>query len=156
MTFALLGMGLNQIAGMVLPAKIVADLAAKSLQFVEIIDNSLDQMQPNSPFLRSLSLNPDPQIPYTIVAGDRSTLLKQQANILRRLMSKLFTPAINHVIDNLVFGQELNDIAVSLVSIKSVQNTRSPQPKILPHVACDHLTYFTTEAGLKALVEALD
>jgi pimeloyl-ACP methyl ester carboxylesterase len=155
LTFALLGMGLNQISGMVLPAKIVADLAATSLQFVEKIDNSLDQMQPNSAFLRSLSLNPDPQIPYTIVAGDRSTLLKQQAKILRRLMSKLFTPAINHVIDDLVFGGELNDIAVSLASIQSVQNTRSPQPKILPHVACDHLTYFTTEVGLKALVEAL-
>jgi pimeloyl-ACP methyl ester carboxylesterase len=156
LTFALLGMGLNQISGMVLPAKIVADLAATSLLFVEKIDNSLDQMQPNSAFLRSLSLNPDPQIPYTIVAGDRSTLLKQQANILRRLMSKLFTPAINHVINDLVFGGKLNDIAVSLASIKSVQNTRSPQPKILPHVACDHLTYFTTEVGLKALVEALD
>jgi pimeloyl-ACP methyl ester carboxylesterase len=155
LTFALLGMGLNQISGTILPAKIVADLAATSLQFIEKIDNSLDLMQPNSEFLRSLSLSPDPQIPYTIIAGDRSTLLKQQANILRRLMSKLFTPAINRVIDDLVFGGELNDIAVSLASIKSVKSDRSPQPRILPHVACDHLTYFTTEAGLQALVAAL-
>lgn len=155
MAFALLGMGLNQISGMVLPAKIVADLAAKSLQFVEKIDNALDQMQPNSEFLKAIALNRDPQVPYTIIAGDRSTLLQQQSNRLRRLMAKLFNPAINKVIDGLVFGSEPNDIAVSLDSIKSVSSDRSPQPKVLPNVACDHLTYFTTEAGLKALADAL-
>ena len=70
-------------------------------------------------------------------------------------MKKLFTPAINQVIDDLVFSGEPNDIAVSLSSIKSVSQERSPQPKILPHVACDHITYFTTEAGLEALVNAV-
>ncbi|MBW4537080.1 MAG: caspase family protein [Pleurocapsa minor HA4230-MV1] len=155
MAFALLGMGLNQISGMVLPAKIVADLAAKSLQFVEKIDNALDQMQPNSEFLKAIALNQDPQVPYTIIAGDRSTRLQQQSNRLRRLMAKLFTPTINHVIDGLVFGSEPNDIAVSLDSIKSVSSDRSPQAKVLPNVACDHLTYFTTEAGLNALTNAL-
>ena len=155
MSFALLGMGLNQISGLVLPVKIVADLAAKSLQFIEQIDNSLDQMQPDSEFIEEIALNPDPKIPYTIIAGDRSTVLQQQSSRLRRLMKKLFTPAINQVIDNLVFGGEPNDIAVSLSSIKSVSQERSPQPKILPHVACDHITYFTTEVGLKALVDAV-
>ncbi len=155
MTFALLGMGLNQIGGMVLPAKIVTDLAAKSLDLIENIDNALDQMQPDSEFINKIALNPDPQVPYTIIAGDRSKLLQQQSNRLRRLMAKLFTPAINKVIDELVFGGEPNDIAVSLTSIKSVKSDRSPQPIVLPNVACDHMTYFTTEAGLKALVEAL-
>ncbi|MGK7948016.1 MAG: hypothetical protein AB4368_04225 [Xenococcaceae cyanobacterium] len=32
---------------------------------------------------------------------------------------------------------------------------RSPEPKVLPNVACDRMTYFTTEAGLKELVDAL-
>jgi triacylglycerol esterase/lipase EstA (alpha/beta hydrolase family) len=155
MAFALLGMGLNQISGMVLPAKIVADLAAKSLQFVEKIDNALDQMQPNSEFLKAIALNQDPQVPYTIIAGDRSVFIQPQSNRLRRLMKKLFTPAINKVIDGLVFGGEPNDIAVSLASIKSVNQERSPQAQILPNVACDHMTYFTTEAGLKALTDAV-
>ena len=75
--------------------------------------------------------------------------------MLTMLMKKLFTPAINKVIDGLVFGGEPNDIAVSLASIQSVSRDRTPQPKILPNVACDHGSYFTTEAGLKALVEAL-
>ena len=155
MTFALLGMGLNQISGLVPPAKIVSDLFAKSLQFVEQNDNALDQMQPDSDFIKAIATNPDPKIPYTIIAGDRSTVLQQQSSRLRRLMKKLFNPAINKVIDGLVFGGEPNDIAVSLVSIKNVSQERSPQPRILPNVACDHMTYFTTEAGLKALVDAL-
>ena len=155
MSFALLGIGLNQISGIVFPAKIVTDLAAKSLRFVEQIDNALDQMQPDSEFIKAIATNPDPKIPYTIIAGDRSTVLQQQSSRLRRLMKKLFTPAINKVIDGLVFGGEPNDIAVSLASIQSVSRDRTPQPKILPNVACDHGSYFTTEAGLKALVEAL-
>ena len=155
LSFALLGMGLNQISGLVPPAKIVTDLAAKSLQFVEQIDNALDQMQPDSEFIAKIALNPDPQVPYSIIAGDRSSQILQSANRLRRLMNKLFAPATNKIIDGLVFGGEPNDLAVSLASIKSVSQERSPQPKILPDVACDHLTYFTTEAGLKALSEAL-
>ena len=156
MSFALLGMGLNQISGIVFPAKIVTDLAAKSLRFVEQIDNALDQMQPDSEFIKTIALNPDPKISYTIIAGDRSTVLQQQSNRLRGLMKKLFTPAINKVIDDLVFGGEPNDIAVSLASIKSVSQERSPQPEVLPNVACDHTTYFTTEAGLKALVDTVN
>ncbi len=112
-------------------------------------------MQPDSEFIKAIAANPDPQVPYTIVAGDRSAQILQSQNRLRRLMNKLFTPAINKVIDGLVFGGEPNDIAVSLASIKSVSQERSPQPKILSNVACDHGGYFTTEAGLKALVDAV-
>jgi pimeloyl-ACP methyl ester carboxylesterase len=156
MAFAFLGWGLNQIPEMAWPAKVVADLAAKSLKFVEANDNALDQMQPDSPFFKAIAHNLDPQVPYTIIAGDRSlpTSLQSQDR-LRRLMAKLFTPVVNKVVDGLVFGGEPNDIAVHLASIKSVSGDRTPQPKVLPNVACDHLTYFTTEAGLKALVDAL-
>ncbi len=156
MTFALLGMSLNQISGLVPPAKIVTDLFVKSLNFIEENDKSLDQMRPDSEFIKAIAQKSDPQVPYTIIAGDRSIAVsQQQENRLRRLMSKLFTPAINKVIDGLIFGREPNDIAVSLASIKSVSSDRSPQPIVLPNVACDHMTYFTTEAGLNALVDAL-
>ena len=156
MSFALLGMGLNQVSGLVPPAKIVTDLFAKSLEFVENIDNSLDQMQPDSELIEAIATNPDPQVPYTIIAGDRSTVVSEQTNRLRRLANKLFTPAINKVLDDLIFGGEPHDIAVSIASIQNVSQERSPQPKVLPSTACDHMTYFTSEPGLKALVEALD
>lgn len=154
MAFALLGWGLNQIPDMAWPAKVVADLAAKSLTFVDANAKALNQMQPDSEFFKAISNTPDPQVDYTIIAGDRSIPAARQQQS-RRLMAKLLTPAINKVVDDWVFGGEANDIAVSLNSIRSVSSNRSPQPKSLSNVACDHLTYFTTEAGLKALADAL-
>ncbi|MBD2342269.1 caspase family protein [Calothrix sp. FACHB-156] len=155
MAFVLLGWGLNQIPEMAWPAKVVADLVTKSLEFVEANDHALDQMQPDSEFFQAIANNPDPQVPYTIIAGDRSLPTLQSPDRLRRLMDKLFSPAVNKVVDGLVFGGEPNDIAVHLASIISVKGDRTPQPKVIPNVACDHLTYFTTEAGLKALADAL-
>ncbi|MEM1426639.1 MAG: hypothetical protein AAGF75_08825, partial [Cyanobacteria bacterium P01_H01_bin.130] len=53
-----------------------------------------------------------------------------------------------------VFLNQPNDIAVTLESIKRVNSARSPQPKILPDPACDHLTYFVSEPGLECLKAA--
>ena len=154
--FDLLSFGLNNIPKMAWPAKVVADLGVKALGFIEAHDNCLDQMQPGSEILKKLANNPDPQVPYTIIAGDRSLpKLQQQSGWLKRLKDKLLTPVVNKVVDDLVFGEEANDIAVLLSSIKNVSSDRTPQPKVLADVACDHLTYFTSEAGLKALVDAL-
>jgi pimeloyl-ACP methyl ester carboxylesterase len=156
MTFALLVLGLRQMPEMVWPAKAVADLVVKSLEFVDANVNALNQMQPDSEFFKAIANSRDPQIPYTIIAGDRSIpALKQQSSRLGLLKEKLFTPVVNKVVDGLVFGGEPNDIAVHLTSIISVRGDRTPQPKVLPNVACDHLTYFTSKAGLKALVDAL-
>ena len=159
MSFALLGIGLNQISGLVPPAKIITDLFAKSLEFIEQNDNSLDQIQPDSEFIKAIALNPDPKIPYTIIAGDRAIAqLREPKSFSQRLKHQLFKPlepATKKVIDDWVFGKEPNDIAVSLASIKSVNQERSPQPKILPTVACDHMSYFSSEPGLTALVNAL-
>jgi hypothetical protein len=62
---------------------------------------------------------------------------------------------VDKVVD-LTFFHQPNDIAVTLASIKSVSSDRSPQPRILsPDAACDHLTYFTSKAGLDVLAMAL-
>jgi pimeloyl-ACP methyl ester carboxylesterase len=156
--FAALGIGLNQLSAIVWPTKVVADL----LQFLESNDYSLEQMQPNSPFLKAIAQNPDPHVPYTIVAGDRSIVPAamevqpgKNSSSLKRLLERLFGKAVDKVV-NLTFFEQPNDIAVTLASIKSVSSTRSPQPKILlPDATCDHLTYFTTKAGLDALANAL-
>ncbi|MBE9225072.1 caspase family protein [Phormidium sp. LEGE 05292] len=156
--FMALGIGLNQLSFTVWPTKVVALL----LGFLEANDYSLEQMQPNSPFLRAIAENPDPQVFYTIIAGDRSILpaamqveSQLQSSPLQRLMQKLFNKAVDKVVD-LAFFQQPNDIAVSLKSIKKVSDNRIPPPKILvPDTACDHLTYFTSKAGLEALALAL-
>ncbi|WP_225225452.1 hypothetical protein [Komarekiella delphini-convector] len=74
---------------------------------------------------------------------------------MQRLVEKLFGKAVDKVV-NLTFFGELNDIAVLLTSIKSVNAERSPKPILLePDAACDHFTYFTNPHGLKNLAQAL-
>lgn len=153
--FAALGVGLNQVSTLVWPAEVVADL----LDLLDANVKALDQMRSDSDFLQAITNNSEPQIPYTIIAGDRSLAVsqpqEQESVRLERLFAKLYGEAVDKVVD-LAFWQEPNDIAVSLASIKSVSSNRSPQPKILtPDAACDHVTYFTSEAGLKALATAL-
>jgi pimeloyl-ACP methyl ester carboxylesterase len=156
--FTALGIGLNQLSTIVWPTKIVAEL----LKVLENNDNSLEQMQPDSPILKELAENPDPGVPYTIIAGDRSVMATamalqgdKQINPLKQLMDRMFGASVNKVVDMAFFSQP-NDIAVTLTSIKSVNFERSPQPRILPpDAACDHLTYFTHPAGLTALSRAL-
>ncbi|HAX76430.1 MAG TPA: peptidase C14 caspase catalytic subunit p20 [Cyanobacteria bacterium UBA11372] len=156
--FAALSIGLNQLSAIVWPTKIVAQL----LKFLEEKDYSLDQMQPNSSFLKELAASPDPRVLYTIIAGDRSIVSgatdiqpNKHSPLLKRLMQKLFDPLVDKVVDWTFFSQP-NDIAVTVASIKSVSLKRSPKPRIvLPDTACDHLTYFTHPAGLDALAKAL-
>ena len=156
--FATLSFGLNQLSAIVWPVKVIPAL----LDYIEANDNSLEQMQPDSPLLKAMAENPDPHVPYTIIAGDRSlipgaieTQPELQTSPVQRLMQRLFGKAVDKVVD-LAFFHQPNDIAVILASIKSVSANRLPQPLILlPDATCDHLTYFTNHAGLNALAIAL-
>ncbi len=99
---------------------------------------------------------------YTIIAGDRSIRSSaleiergKKSSQIQRLMQKLFGSAVDTVVDT-VFLQQPNDIAVTLSSLKSISLERNPQPIIIsPDSACDHLTYFTSQASLNALAQAL-
>jgi pimeloyl-ACP methyl ester carboxylesterase len=148
---AALAIGLNSLSTVALPVKVLGTL----LSAIETIDIALDQMQPNSEFLRSLRESEDPKIPYTILAGNTSIIPAalhpqgQEPPVLERLLKKLF----NTVVDLPFFGQP-NDIAVTVHSIKSVPHGRSPEPQI-QEVACDHLIYFIHPTGLEALATAL-
>ncbi len=153
--FTALGIGLNQLSTVVWPANIVAGLLA----FLEANDKASEQMNTQSNFIQSIAKNPDPNVQYTIIAGDRSITpeaFTESANSskIQRLMGKLFGSAVDNVVDK-VFFQQPNDIAVTLESIKSISLKRNPQPIIISPVGCDHNSYFTTQAGLDALVKAL-
>jgi hypothetical protein len=112
--------------------------------------------------MKAIAENPDPHVFYTIIVGDRSIVpaamqveSELQSGSLQQLMQKLFDKAVDKVVDSAFFSQP-NDIVVSLTSIKNVSSNRIPPPKILvPDTACDHLTYFTSKAGLAALALAL-
>ena len=153
--FTALGIGLNQLSTIAWPSYIIAALLA----FLEANDNALEQMNIQSDFIQSIAKNKDPNVQYTIIAGDRSVTpeaLVESANSskIQRLMQKLFGSAVDNVVDK-VFFQQPNDIAVTIESITSVSKERNPQPIIISPVGCDHNSYFTTPAGLDALVQAL-
>jgi len=156
--FTALGIGLNQLSSVAWPVNIIAGLLA----FLAAKDKALKQMKLGSDFLQSITKNIDPNIQYTIIAGDRSIRSEalqiepgKNSSQIQRLMQKLFGSTVDGIVDK-VFLQQPNDIAVTLESIKSVSLERTPQPRIVsPDAACDHLTYFTSQAGLDALVQAL-
>ena len=156
--FTALGIGLNQLSSVAWSVNIITAL----LTFLDANDNEEDQMQFQSAFIQSIAKNIDPKIQYTIIAGDRSIRSEalqiepgKNSSQIKRLMQKLFGCAVDSVVV-MVFFQQPNDIAVTLESIKSISLERTPQPRIiLPDATCDHLTYFTSQAALDALVQAL-
>ncbi len=144
----------NQLSSVTWSINIITGL----LVFLEASDRTLDQMRIQS-IIQSMAKNNDPNVRYTIIAGDRSirpeALVKSDnSSKIQRLMGKIFGSAVDNVVDR-VFMEQPNDIAVTLESITSVSLERNPQPRIISPVACDHLTYFTSEAGLHALVQAV-
>ena len=143
-TFALT-IGLNSLSTVAWPVKVLGSL----LGAIETIDITLDEMQPGSEFLKSIAASPVPGIPYTIIAGNTSIIpTAATSGQLERLIQKLCK-----VVELPFLGQP-NDIAVTVKSIGSVRTEDCRQPTIY-EVACDHLTYFTTQAGLCALATAL-
>jgi hypothetical protein len=116
----------------------------------------MDQFQAGSDFLKALAASPDPHVRYTLVAGNTSIVPAglqaepcQPDARLERLLKKLGYDAAS-----LVFFCHPNDIAVSVESVKSVSGERTPAP-VAAEVACDHLTFFDSPAGLAALSQAI-
>ncbi len=125
------------------------------------VDVTLDEMRPGSDFLRTLADSPDPGTPYAILAGNTALLPhalepeRTKPALIERLLARLAPERLREAIANLAFFGQPNDIAVSIASSSGVPATRVPAPQIR-EVASDHLLYFNSAQGLKALAEALE
>lgn len=154
---AAIGLGLNGLTVTTWPANLLGSLVAAA----EAVDVSLDEMKPGSDFLAALSASPDPGIPYTVLAGNTSIIpaaTKPEPSQERSRVERLFScmrvrPAL-HKVASLAFFGDPNDVAVSIASISGLPANRA-KPIIVREMACDHMSYFTTEAGLRALADAL-
>jgi pimeloyl-ACP methyl ester carboxylesterase len=153
---ATLAIGLNSLSTVTWPVKALASLVSAT----EAIDVSLDQMNPKSEFLASLASSPDPGVSYTLIAGNTSVIPAAQApetgegeSRLARLWAKIQRRNWVHTGANLAFFNQPNDMAVSVESMRSVPDNRTPKP-VKVEVACDHVTYFSSQAGLDALADA--
>lgn len=110
---------------------------------------TLEQMKEDSEFVRDLSLSSDPNVRYIILAGDITHYEVDEERFFARLIEK-----IEIGIGKLFYGDRPNDIAVSVESIKHVDDYRSPGPEKIDLV-CHHLNYFASEAGLNSLKKLL-
>jgi pimeloyl-ACP methyl ester carboxylesterase len=149
-----LTLALNGLTTAAWSAKVLSSLVVA----IEAIDATLDQMAPDSKLLKVLAESSDPGIAYTIIAGNTSiismAMSEQRESLLNRLLSRLSPRHILHRSSALAFFGRANDIAVSVTSICAVPPSRRSQVRIR-EVACDHLSYFTSELGVRALGETL-
>lgn len=99
-------------------------------------------------FLQNLNRSADPGIPYHIVAGNLELFLGKNQD-KKSLMDKAYRLG-----GKLFYGDQPNDIAVSIDSIKAVPADRTPQPKAI-EVDCHHLNYFTEPESMDVLMKFL-
>jgi hypothetical protein len=143
----LLAMVLNGLSTVAFPLKIIAS----AIEHIEIIDVTLDEMEPNSDFIQELSASDDPGVAYTVIAGN-VTLINPADSPQKALAEKL--AACLKALMKLPFFGVPNDLAVTVDSIKSIPSGRTPAP-VMVEVACDHLVYFTDPVGVKSLGDAV-
>jgi hypothetical protein len=146
-----LAMGLNGLTQVAWPVKVLGDL----LGAVETVDVMLDEMAPNSPLLTELYQSGDPKVPYTLLVGNTSIIpAAVEGGTVERLIARLAPQRVLHAAASLAFLRSPNDIAVSVESAKALAAGRVPEPRFA-EVACDHVTFFSSDAGRQALLEAL-
>jgi pimeloyl-ACP methyl ester carboxylesterase len=109
---------------------------------------TLEQMNPESKFIKELNESPDPGIRYTILAGDIREYDASKDALFARLLAKVARGRLFE----LLYQQSGHDIAVRTDSIRGVAETRSPVPG-KQNLVCHHLNYFSSDVGLKAMAE---
>lgn len=117
------------------------------LKHSKMVTPTLEQMYIDHPdgFLKNLAKTADPGVRYSIVAGNLHDFLNQNAG-QKALMDKLLGLG-----GKLFYGNEPNDLAVSIESIKAVPATRTPAPEAAV-VAGNHLNYFEEEGCVEAIM----
>ncbi len=109
---------------------------------------TLAQMDENAETVKVLGNSPDPNVPYTIIAGHLQRYLDSNADS-RKLMNKAYKLG-----GKIFYGNKPNDIAVSVASIGAVPEGRNPEATFV-EIACHHLNYFEEADSVEAIVAAL-
>jgi pimeloyl-ACP methyl ester carboxylesterase len=159
-----LGVAINGLAALAWPPSVIPTLIgtlASLVGVVEKVDRTLDQLKPDDTFYRVLNASDDPELKYTVVAGNTSKIPGQkpetaeaEKGLFKKMVERLASTETRNQVLSLAFLNAPNDIAISVDSMISLPAGRNPEPDIV-EVACDHVSYFNTEVGLRPIVEAL-
>lgn len=112
----------------------------------ENISPTLEEMAPNTQFISTLNDSGDPRRRYTLLAGDVSDYDAGDDPLLGRIVAKLGKGPVF----DLMYQGAGHDLAVSTASGLGVPDPRDPAPG-RRQIACHHMNYFESEAGLAAL-----
>jgi len=143
-----LTLALNGLAPAFWPAKALAAF----LTAFEKVDVTLDQLKPGSDVFKALAASPDPHIPYTLIAGNTQAIPTAVA-IDDSKAQRLFK-SLGYDLFSLGFLKQPNDIAIAVDSVFAIPPGRNPAPRQVV-IACDHVSYFSSDTGLKALKDNL-
>ena len=117
------------------------------LKFSKQLTPTLEEMDPDGPFIAALNAAPAPATPYTIIAGDIDAY---EIGPTERFQSELLAKAGKSILVEALFGMKANDIAVGVESILGAGANRATTP-VRFSAACHHLNYFTSPAGQEQL-----
>lgn len=129
------------------------------LKLLNSIDNTLDQMSPDSEFIQEIHRSELPSVPYALIAGSTDTLEMSQSNsayqiakLLHHLKQKARLKALDLLTEKLF--KETNDMAASMSSMTQF-NPKWRDNVAMDQVDCDHISYFSDEATIKKITQHL-
>jgi pimeloyl-ACP methyl ester carboxylesterase len=150
-----LAVGLNALSKYAWPAAVVAGLVRASKR----VQVALDEMNPDSTFIKNLYAGADPKVPYALIAGDTSLIPapqeQEQRSRLQRLLARLWSDRTKYDLADLFFDGPNNDIAVMVNSVRHVAAGRDPACDIRKALPCDHVSYFHNADALRELAAVL-
>jgi hypothetical protein len=159
-----LGAAINGLAAIIWPPAAIpafVGVLGSLIGGVEKIDTTLDQIKPGSKFYKLLNSSEDPKVPYVVIAGNTSKIrpvgslaAASERKMMEKLVERLASKPTRTRIADLVFFGSPNDTSISVESMVSLPTGREPKPDP-QEIACDHVSYFSTEVGLRAIAAGL-
>lgn len=142
-----------------IPAYASGAVVGGLVKLLDSVDNTLDQMSPDSDFIQEIHHSQRPPIPYALIAGHTDTLELTESNSayrVARLFDHLKQRAKLRAYDLLTdkLFKETNDVAVSFTSMTQF-NPQWRDEVAVEQVGCDHLSYFGDEVAIKEIVHHL-
>lgn len=129
------------------------------VKLLDSVDNTLDQMSPDSDFIKEIQFSQHPSIPYALIAGHTDTMELTESNSdyrIARLFDHLKQRAKLRAYDLLTdkLFKEANDVAVSFSSMTQF-NSEWRDEVAVEQVGCDHLSYFGDDKAVNQIIHHL-